>query len=390
MSDEDNEDEDNLSDVSGILERSSSSETLSNHSNDINISDKLETRFKVNNKVYGGTYGEVWRATDILTKENVALKFIKISHKTSSSGFPNTSLREIKILQKLKNHENIINLFGVVCSNKNIKKIAMVLEFAEHDLKTLLDLGIDYTQSEVKCLLKQLLNGLSYLHSKYIIHRDIKPNNLLLKSDGTLKICDFGQSRFENKGHNNYTPQCTTLYYRAPEMLLDLKKYNVSIDNWAVGCIVCELFLKKPLFKMANSKNSNGYLNGETNLLNRMIELLGSPIDSWKDFQSIFKKSQIHIKGKNVKKYNKKNNKNNLYMLLRNINLTRNGYDFIKSFLCFDPNLRMKSKNGINHEWFKEAPLPIDQDILPTHPSTNTDTRHNVMLKRKIRSKVFI
>ena len=62
-------------------------------------------------------------------------------------------------------------------------------------------------------------------------------------------------------------------------------------------------------------------------------------------------------------------------MLLRNTNLTRNGYDFIKSFLCFDPNLRMKSKNGVNHEWFKEDPLPINKDILPTHPSTNTDSR---------------
>ena len=164
-SDNDDEDQDNLSDVSGILERSSDDENhVENHIENHNVNTqnnsncnsnsnsseyKLETRFELNNKVYGGTYGEVWRATDRLTKEYVALKFIKISHKTSSSGFPNTSLREIRILQKVKNHENIINMFGVVCSNKNIKKIAMVLEFAEHDLKTLLDLGIDYSQSRL-------------------------------------------------------------------------------------------------------------------------------------------------------------------------------------------------------------------------------------------------
>ena len=328
----------------------------------------------------------------------MALKFIKISCKTSSSGFPTTSLREIEILNKLRGHENIINMFGVITSIKSIKKIAMVLEFAEHDLKTLLDLGIDYSQSEVKCLMKQLLNGLSYLHSKFILHRDIKPNNLLLKSDGTLKICDFGQSRINNN-KTNKTPQCTTLYYRSPEMLLDLKEYNSSSDNWAVGCIVTELFLKRPLFKIENNNNNNnkrkkfGYLDGETALLNKMIQILGSPINSWKEYEKIFKKSNINKKGKNVRqnKNNKnKNNNNYLHILLRNINLTQNGYNFIKSFLCYDPLLRMTSINGLNHKWFLEDPLPINRDILPTHPPTNTESRDNVMLKRKIRSKVFI
>eukprot|EP01083_Nonionella_stella_P062701 163045_1 len=381
-----NDESDNLSDVSGILEDSIDDMSITE-------ADTLESRFIIQNKVYGGTYGEVWRAQDKISSKCVALKFIKISHHTSRSGFPNTALREIQILNTLSHHSNIITLHGVVCSNNNINKIAMVLQFAEHDLKTLLDLGIDYSQSEVKCLLSQLLNGLSYLHSHFIMHRDLKPNNLLLKSDGTLKICDFGQSRNFSDPLTGcmYTPQCTTLYYRAPEMLLDIREYNGSVDNWAVACIAMELFLKKPIFKVDAMKFKNQQpLDGEAALLNAMIHVLGSPNDEhsdneWCKFQNIFKKCQISKQGKIVKHLytKKKQNQNKLHILLRNTNLTMTGYEFILSLFKYDPVKRMTSLEGLNHKWFKQDPLPIHKDILPTMPPTNTETRHNVMKRNK-------
>ena len=387
-----------MSDVSGVLERSPSpkhNNKSERKTHDILPEDTLEDRFNLENKVYAGTYGEVWRATDRITQKQIALKFIKISHKTSRSGFPNTALREIQILNKLKHHSNIITMHGVITSSKHLRKIAMVLEFAEHDLKTLLDLGIDYSQSEVKCLIKQLLNGLSHMHSLFIMHRDLKPNNILLQSNGTIKICDFGQSRkfCEPLSGSLYTPQCTTLYYRAPEMLLDLREYNGNVDAWALGCIVVELFLKKPMFKLDFHKNMQ-HMDGEAALLNKMISVLGSPNNEnggneWKEFQALFRKSQISKLGKNVRGLYAKKGRNrgyhhgNLNVLLRNTNLTSNGYKFMLLLLKYDPLQRMTCAQGLNHEWFKEDPLPIHKDILPTHPPTNTETRDNVMRKNK-------
>jgi len=288
-----------------------------------------------------------------------------------------------------------MGMHGVITSSKHLRKIAMVLQFAEHDLKTLLDLGIVYSQSEVKCLVQQLLNGLSHMHSHFIMHRDLKPNNILLQSDGSIKICDFGQSRqfSDPLSGSLYTPQCTTLYYRAPEMLLDMREYNGAVDNWALGCIVVALFLKRPVFKLDFHKNMQ-VMDGEAALLNKMIATLGSPMDEnggneWKEFAEKFRLCQISKKGKNVRGLYAKKGRNkgylngNLNVLLRNVNLTMQGRDFILSLLKYDPLQRMTSAQGLKHGWLSEDPLPINKDILPTHPPTNTETRDKVMKKNR-------
>jgi len=116
------------------------------------------------------------------------------------------------------------------------------------------------------------MSGVKYLHDHWIIHRDLKPDNLLLTNDNTLKICDFGMARYYSDPLDTYTPNCVTLWYRSPEMLILDKdyKYGISIDIWAVGCIMAELFFLEPLFGSAQIRN-------EIEIINQMIKILGFP-----------------------------------------------------------------------------------------------------------------
>uniref|UniRef100_C4J2P1 [RNA-polymerase]-subunit kinase n=1 Tax=Zea mays TaxID=4577 RepID=C4J2P1_MAIZE len=144
------------------------------------------------NKINEGTYGVVYRARDKKTSEIVALKKVKMERERE--GFPLTSLREINILLSF-HHPSIVDVKEVVVGS-SLDSIFMVMEYMEHDLKGVMEtMKQPYTQSEVKCLMLQLLEGVKYLHDNWVLHRDLKTSNLLLNNRGELKICDFGLSR---------------------------------------------------------------------------------------------------------------------------------------------------------------------------------------------------
>jgi serine/threonine protein kinase len=111
-----------------------------------------------------------------------------------------------------------------------------VFEFADHDLQGVIDANIQFSLPEIKCLMKQLLEGMNYIHKQSILHRDIKSGNLLLTKDGVLKIADFGLGRvFFPSREYNYTNGVVTLWYRAPELLLGVSNYDSKIDLWSIG-----------------------------------------------------------------------------------------------------------------------------------------------------------
>ena len=146
-------------------------------------------------------------------------------------------------------HENIVNIKEIVIGS-SLDKIYVVMEYMEHELKDLMDnINYKFKQSEIKSLVKQLLLGLDYLHSRFIMHRDLKTSNLLYNNKGILKICDFGLARKFYTSLKVYTLPVVTLWYRAPELLLGWDKYSAAIDMWSVGCIFAELILKEPLFR---------------------------------------------------------------------------------------------------------------------------------------------
>lgn len=163
------------------------------------------------NKIDEGTYGVVYRARDKKTGEIVALKKVKMEKERE--GFPLTSLREINILLSF-HHPSIVDVKEVVVGS-SLDSIFMVMEYMEHDLKGLMEsMKQPFSQSEVKCLMIQLLEGVKYLHDNWVLHRDLKTSNLLLNNRGELKICDFGLARQYGSPLKPYTHLVVTLWYR--------------------------------------------------------------------------------------------------------------------------------------------------------------------------------
>ncbi|KAJ7957597.1 Kinase family protein [Quillaja saponaria] len=227
------------------------------------------------NKIDEGTYGVVYRARDKKTGEIVALKKVKMEKERE--GFPLTSLREINILLSF-HHHSIVDVKEVVVGS-SLDSIFMVMEYMEHDLKGLMEaMKQPFSQSEVKCLMLQLLEGVKYLHDNWVLHRDLKTSNLLLNNRGELKICDFGLARQYGSPLKPYTHLVVTLWYRAPELLLGAKQYSTSIDMWSLGCIMAELLSKEPLF------------NGKTEFdqLDKIFRTLGTPNETiWYGFAKL-------------------------------------------------------------------------------------------------------
>eukprot|EP00879_Flechtneria_rotunda_P027403 GHRR01029353.1.p1 GENE.GHRR01029353.1~~GHRR01029353.1.p1 ORF type:complete len:204 (+),score=51.67 GHRR01029353.1:374-985(+) len=172
-----------------------------------------------NDQIGEGTYGKVYKGIDKHDKERVALKMIRMDNE--KEGFPITAIREIKLLSTLK-HENIVNLREIVRSrvhkeSKYKGDIFMVFDYAEHDLTGMMDAvkHKSLRMDQIKCIMLQLLKGLSYIHQNGILHRDLKASNLLINRKGILKIADFGLARNFATDHNGkLTNRVITLWYR--------------------------------------------------------------------------------------------------------------------------------------------------------------------------------
>lgn len=205
------------------------------------------TAFSKIDKIGEGTYGSVYLARDRESGELVALKRAKLSGSGfDREGMPQTSVREVCLLRRLS-HPNIVRLREVVVGSK-LESVFLVFEYCQHDLAKLLDsMPRPFALEEVKCLSTQLLHAVAHLHACRVLHRDLKMSNLLLTSAGGLKLCDFGLARTYVPPTGAYTPRVVTLWYRAPELLLGAAEYGAPVDMWAVGCIVGELLLHRPL-----------------------------------------------------------------------------------------------------------------------------------------------
>ncbi|XP_077571224.1 cyclin-dependent kinase 11B isoform X4 [Stigmatopora nigra] len=309
--------------------------------------------FQCLNRIEEGTYGVVYRAKDKKTDEIVALKRLKMEKE--KEGFPITSLREINTILKAQ-HPNIVTVREIVVGS-NMDKIYIVMNYVEHDLKSLMEtMKQPFLPGEVKTLMIQLLRGVRHLHDNWILHRDLKTSNLLLSHKGILKVGDFGLAREYGSPLKPYTPVVVTLWYRSPELLLGAKEYSTAVDMWSVGCIFGELLTQKPLFPGKS----------EIDQINKIFKDLGSPSEKiWPGYNEL-----PAVKKMSFTEYPYNNLRKRFGALLSD-----QGFDLMNKFLTYCPTKRIVSDEGLKHEYFRETPLPIDPSMFPTWPTKSEQQR---------------
>ncbi|KAL4622366.1 cyclin-dependent kinase 18 [Arapaima gigas] len=223
---------------------------------------KLETYVKLG-KLGEGTYATVFKGRSKLTENLVALKEIRLEHE---EGAPCTAIREVSLLKNLK-HANIVTLHDIIHTDRSL---TLVFEYLDSDLKQYLDnCGNLMSMHNVKIFMFQLLRGLSYCHRRKILHRDLKPQNLLINDKGELKLADFGLARAKSVPTKTYSNEVVTLWYRPPDVLLGSTEYSTPIDMWGVGCILFEMATGRPMFPGSTVKEE----------LHLIFRLMGTPTE---------------------------------------------------------------------------------------------------------------
>jgi len=199
-----------------------------------------------------GAYGKVYKGQDIRTGQIVALK--RALTTSEEEGIPPTTLREISILKSISECEFIVKLLDVVSARTRTGKsiLYIIFQYLDCDLKSFMintrGKGKGLDKIVAKNFFFQLLIGLKHCHNNGIMHRDLKPQNLLIENRKKIKIADFGLSRNFSIPVGKYTHEVVTLWYRAPEILLGAKSYSTPIDTWSVGCIFGEILTGRPIF----------------------------------------------------------------------------------------------------------------------------------------------
>ncbi|XP_041941863.1 cyclin-dependent kinase 17-like isoform X2 [Alosa sapidissima] len=286
---------------------------------------KLETYIKLD-KLGEGTYATVYKGRSKLTDNLVALKEIRLEHE---EGAPCTAIREVSLLKDLK-HANIVTLHDIIHTDKCL---TLVFEYLEKDLKQYMDdCGSLMSVHNVKIFLFQLLRGLSYCHSRKVLHRDLKPQNLLINEKGELKLADFGLARAKSVPTKTYSNEVVTLWYRPPDVLLGSTDYSTPIDMWGVGCIFYEMVTGRPLFPGSTVEDE----------LHLIFRILGTPSDlSWPGITS-----SEEFKNYNFPRYHQEP------LVSHAPRIDSDGHNLLLQLLKFDPKARVCAEEALKHRYF--------------------------------------
>ncbi|OJD23172.1 CMGC/CDK protein kinase [Blastomyces percursus] len=335
------------------------------------------------NRIEEGSYGLVSRAKELSTGEIVALKRLKMEH--CNDGFPITGLREIQTLLESR-HTNVVRLREVVMGN-GIDDVYLVMDFVEHDLKTLLeDMREPFLPSETKTLLLQIISATEFLHSHWIMHRDLKTSNLLMNNRGEIKLADFGMARYYGDPPPKLTQLVVTLWYRSPELLLGTEKYGPEIDMWSIGCIFGELLTKEPLFQGKNEVDQLSKVRLTSRIELRLIyhklkpppfnpqttqifALTGPPTtQTWPSFRSLPNAKSLRLPTSGAPRTTSDAGIT-LLPPSKFPYLTTTGLTLLSHLLALNPASRPDAATCLSHPYFREDPKPKEKEMFPTFPS---------------------
>ncbi|XP_043089991.1 cyclin-dependent kinase 16 isoform X2 [Puntigrus tetrazona] len=299
---------------------------------------KLETYVKLD-KLGEGTYATVFKGRSKLTDNLVALKEIRLEYE---EGAPCTAIREVSLLKNLK-HANIVTLHDIIHTEKCL---TLVFEYLERDLKQYLDdCGSIMSIYNVKIFLFQLLRGLAYCHRQKVLHRDLKPQNLLINDRGELKLADFGLARAKSVPTKTFSNEVVTLWYRPPDVLLGSTEYSTSIDIWGVGCIFYEMITGRPLFPGSTVEDE----------LHLIFRILGTPTEkSWPGINT-----NDNFLSYNFPHYDGEP------LITHAPRITNDGHDLLCQLLQFEARQRISAEVALRHIYFRDLGEKV-QDLADT------------------------
>lgn len=307
--------------------------------------------FQHSNKSYedmtligNGAYGTVYKAKDLANNgQYVALKKVRVPL-GEEDGVPISTVREICLLKQLTalEHPNIVRLLDI-CHGRRLENerqmlVYLVFEHVDQDLSTYIERcpSPGLSPERIKDIIYQLLTGLDFLHFNRVMHRDLKPQNVLISNQGIVKLADFGLARIYTN-HMTLTSVVVTLWYRPPEVLLS-QSYGTAVDVWSCGCILAELYKRKPLFPGEN----------DVDQLAKIFEVIGSPPQAkWPAEVSLPWSSFNFYKG----------------VPLSDVvpETCMDGIDLLQHMLRFDPLDRLSCADAKKHCYFQ------DYEINPPH-----------------------
>ncbi|KAI9827326.1 MAG: Mitogen-activated protein kinase [Phylliscum demangeonii] len=310
----------------------------------------VEDRYNVTKELGQGAYGIVVAAQNIQTGEGVAIK--KVTNVFNKKILAKRALREIKLLQHFRAHRNITCLYDMdIPRPDNFNETYLYEELMECDLAAIIRSGQPLTDAHFQSFIYQILCGLKYIHSANVLHRDLKPGNLLVNADCELKICDFGLARgFSSDPEENtgfMTEYVATRWYRAPEIMLSFQNYTKAIDVWSVGCILAELLGGRPFFK------GRDYVDQ----LNQILNYLGTPNEE----------TLSRIGSPRAQEYVR-----NLPYMAK-VPFSRlfgkanpDALDLLDRMLAFDPSRRISVEDALEHPYLQIWHDASDEPAAPT------------------------
>ncbi|GER38619.1 cyclin-dependent kinase D1 [Striga asiatica] len=304
----------------------------------------------------------VFSCSDLSTGQTVAIKKIRLGKQKEGVNF--TALREIKLLKELKD-PNIIELIDAFPHKGNLH---LVFEFMETDLEAVIrDRNIFLSPADIKSYIQMTLKGLAFCHKKWVLHRDMKPNNLLIGPGGQLKLADFGLARIFGSPDRRFTHQVYVslvdpdqdisdllhamkvlirVFSTAPELLFGAKQYGPGVDVWAAACIFAELLLRRP------------FLQGNTDMdqLGKIFGVFGTPKRSqWPDM--------VYLPDYLEYQYAPAQPLRTLFPVASD-----DALDLLGKMFMYDPKARISAQQALEHRYFTSTPPPTEPVMLPRPP----------------------
>eukprot|EP00927_Polykrikos_kofoidii_P074624 TRINITY_DN7064_c0_g1_i1.p1 TRINITY_DN7064_c0_g1~~TRINITY_DN7064_c0_g1_i1.p1 ORF type:complete len:406 (-),score=87.81 TRINITY_DN7064_c0_g1_i1:74-1291(-) len=333
---------------------------------------EVDKRYRIIEPMSYGAYGIVCSAEDRYHDQQVAVKKIEgvFDHITITK----RSLRELRIMRHLV-HENLMQVKNIFITGTrfDFEEIYVVSELMETDLASTLRSTQPLSDDHCQFFLYQILRGMKYVHAAQVIHRDLKPRNLLVNSNCDLKICDFGLARVRFSDKEWVCPMTEyvcTRWYRAPEVLCSWTDYSGAIDIWSIGCILAELLKRKPLYPGHNTQHQ----------LDLIIGLLGSP-----QGEELMKIPNEKCR-KFIKSLPKAAGKPFCEVFTET---TAESQDLLSCMLRWDPDARVTCEEAIQHVYLEKLHCPEDEPIREPLDTSDFEFERRKITAAALREEIF-